>query len=106
MKTEAALKECLKQIQEILLKNVLADYDCGDIELEQLTEEECPHIHDLCFHTLQLVNDADGYDKAMAEIEKLMKMDLPKGYAGSRWLSMLADVVGAFEVENYPMEKP
>lgn len=106
MKTEGALKECLKQIQEILLGNVLIDPDGGDPDEERLMEEECPHIHDLCLYTLQLVNDVDGYDKAMAEIEKLMKMDLKKGYTGTRWLSMLAAVVEAFEKENYPMEQP
>lgn len=105
MKTEGALKECLKQIQEILLGNVLADYECGDIEQERLMEEECPHIHSLCVYTLQLVNHSNGYDKAMAEIEKLMKMDKAKGYAGTRWLSMLAAVVGAFEDDNYSLDE-
>jgi len=104
VKAEAALKECLNQIQEVLEGNVLADPDCGDIEHERLEEEECPHIHDLCLYTLRMVNDADGYDKAMSEIENLMKMDMPKYYAGSRWLAMLAAVVEAFEIENYPLD--
>ena len=100
VKGKAALKECLKQIQEILWDNALVDPDCEDIDIDRLIDEDYPHIQDLCLYTLRMVNDADGHDKALRSIEE---MNPPKDSAGCRWLSMLAAVVEAFEKENYPI---